>query len=623
MHILLTKRTLLWIVLCLLVGLAPVNAQETPYPTLDALQESVIPDRDRVALAQRLLDVTEVKPPPENLPARQEGERQLFWVLDSDGGEAFQVEAVLRTVGEHIYFWVETGAAIDQAQLDSLARTFDTVIYPRTRALWGSEASPGIDGDPRVYGLFASGLGATAAAYYASDHSFPEEVVPFSNEHEMLFFNNDNLLFYDVGGAYVAEVVAHEFQHMIRANLDDNEDSWMNEGFSEFTALHMAFSDFYGFAYEFLSYPEIQLTDWSENGGGAESYGAAFLFVTYFYDRYGDGALAALSEEPANGLLAVDRVLSAMGEPDVNEFFADWVMANAFMQSGVGDGRYGYRSVENLPPASSVTVNAYPYQISESASQYSAEYYELTDLGGTSAVQVTIDVPETVRLIEPDAHSGSWMWYSNKGDSSNTRLTRLFDLSTVSTATLNYAIWYDLEDLWDYAYLTVSADGGTTWDIIPTPYTTSENPNGTSYGQGYSGRSEQWIEESVSLDAYVGQTILVRFEMITDDATTQPGLVIDDVSIPEIRYSTDFETNDLSWESEGWVRINNVLPQQVWVQFAAYQGDEITNQRRLAQGENVWKFDVNGVDSALLAISPFAPVTVESAPYTLEIKRLP
>ncbi len=36
-----------------------------------------------------------------------------------------------------------------------------------------------------------------------------------------------------------------------------------------------------------------------------------------------------------------------------------------------------------------------------------------------------------------------------------------------------------------------------------------------------------WIEESLSLDAYAGENILVRFEMITDDAVNQAGMAIE------------------------------------------------------------------------------------------------
>jgi len=41
------------------------------------------------------------------------------------------------------------------------------------------------------------------------------------------------------------------------------------------------------------------------------------------------------------------------------------------------------------------------------------------------------------------------------------------DLTDVSTATLKYWTWYDIEADWDYAYLLVSTDNGIHWSLVP------------------------------------------------------------------------------------------------------------------------------------------------------------
>src|SRR5690606_18489502 len=122
---------------------------------------------------------------------RQPGEQRTFHVTNASDDRAFSVEATLTAIGEHIYFYVQNGAQIDPLRIQALARAFDRKIYPETRALWGSEATPGIDGDPRIYGLFAHDLGAGTAAYFVSEHVYPREAVSTSNEHEMFFFNLD------------------------------------------------------------------------------------------------------------------------------------------------------------------------------------------------------------------------------------------------------------------------------------------------------------------------------------------------------------------------------------------------------------------------------------------------
>ena len=212
------------------------------------------------------------------------------------------------------------------------------------------------------------------------------------------------------------------------------------------------------------------------------------------------------------------------------------------------------------------------------------------------------------------------MWYSNKTDYSDTTITRRFDLSGVDSATLAYNVWYHIENLWDYGYVMVSTDDGATWDILETPEMTWENPHNNAYGPGYTGLSDGWVAESISLDAYAGQDILLRFEMITDDATTQPGMLIDDVRIPEIDYASDFEADSGGWEARGWIWTDNTLPQQVWVQAVQESGTDRQFDRWLVPADAPIALElVEGVDQVMLAISPFAPLTTVPMPYTLAL----
>jgi hypothetical protein len=246
-------------------------------------------------------------------------------------------------------------------------------------------------------------------------------------------------------------------------------------------------------AVSYFSSPGTQLNDWAEETlARSANYGGALLFITYFYDRYGLDALHRLSTDPASrGLEAVDNVLREMGEPDVNTLFADWVMANIIMNAETG---YGYRS---LPrgfggAAARITASEYPLRVEGQVNQYAADYIVLTDLEGVETLDITVQASNEVALLATKPHSGQQMWYSNRGDVSNTTLTRAFDLSGVESATLSYAIWHDLEDLWDYGYVMVSDDGGTTWTPLAAPGTTTDNPYNTAYGPGAKSRC-RWM----------------------------------------------------------------------------------------------------------------------------------
>jgi immune inhibitor A len=611
----------------LLLIAAPLFAQDgvqapVEYPTLAALANVEIPPSDRVELAKTLLGVASVEPPPSVAPPHKLEERATFNVTNSAEDQTFQVEAALRGIGEHIYLWVEDGAEVSDGELQALAQAFDERVYPDVRNLWGSEAIPGIDGDPRVYGLFAHGLGAGTGAYFVSEHTYPVEAVSTSNEHEMFFFNLDYMAA-SPDLRMVESILAHEFQHMIRHHLQSNEECWINEGFSEFTQLYL-----YGVPMweilSFLNTPETQLNTWSEEiGGRAQNYGAAALFVTYFYDRYGLAALQRLSADPQTRALdAVDTTLRAMGEPGVNDLFADWVLANALFDTRVNDGFYGYRSITNgiMSAVPLETITEYPAARDHMVNQYATDYYVLTNLEDAGSLDIRVQAPATVQLVPADAYSGQRMWYSNRADMSSLTLTRAFDLTGVTEATLSYQVWFHTEQYWDFGYVMVSNNDGKTWDILETPHTTSDNPHNTAYGPGYTGDSEGWQAESVSLDDYAGQQVLVRFHLITDDTVTRPGILIDDVGIPEIGYFDDFESSPGGWEAQGWVWIDNILPQQVWVQAVQQIGNQAVVSRWLAPLDSEWILPLEqNVDQVLLAISPFAPVTTVPMPYTLDV----
>jgi bacillopeptidase F (M6 metalloprotease family) len=72
--------------------------------------------------------------------------------------------------------------------------------------------------------------------------------------------------------------------------------------------------------------------------------------------------------------------------------------------------------------------------------------------------------------------------------------------------------------------------------------------------------TDGYIQESVDLSQYAGQQVTLRFEYITDAAVNGEGVLLDDVSIPEIGYTTDFENGDGGWDAQGFVRCKIRLP---------------------------------------------------------------
>ncbi len=101
-------------------------------------------------------------------------------------------------------------------------------------------------------------------------------------------------------------------------------------------------------------------------------------------------------------------------------------------------------------------------------------------------------------------------------------------------------------------------------------------------------------------------------------------MLIDDIRIPEINYTTDAEAGDDGWQAEGWVRIDNVLPQTYLVQMAEYGPTPRVFKLLTSDGGNSgnWALDVGGdVSHLVIALSGLTEFTTQKAAcqYQLEV----
>jgi immune inhibitor A len=595
--------------------------------TEELLEMAEVPVRDLHDLAIRLRHL----PPdtartvnPGGSPDYAVGTRRLFYASNVDTDEQFDIYATLEYKTEHVYMWVEEGVGVDRDDLVAAAELFEDHTYRTDRTFFGSEWTPGVDNDPHVSILHARGLGNSVAGYYSSADEFVSPVRDDSNEMEMFYINIENVT---VNDDFYNGVLAHEFQHMIHWYNDRNEETWMNEGFSEL-AMYLNDYDTGGADWIFAMEPDTQLNSWPEGPGAAgANYGAAYLFTSYFLDRFGSEATQALVAHPENSFASVDAVLEELDTGlTYKDLFGDWAVANLVDDPSIGDGRYGYSDIN--PPSLDIETtyrkSDYPVSGSGTVHQHGTDYVELQ---GDSPLVFRFTGSTQIGLVDTTAHSGRYFWWSNRGDDSDMMLTRAFDLSDVSEATLEFWTWYDTEEDWDYAYVEISADGGETWEVLTTPSGTGTNPNGNSFGWAYTGRSgggaaAEWIQERVDLSPYAGQEVVVRFEYITDDAVNRPGLVLDDIAIPEIDYFSDFEKDADGWEPAGFIRHANVLPQRWLVQLILF-GRETTVQRLELNEDQTgeWVIPLEGrTDRAVITISGLAPVTTEMGSYSYEIE---
>ncbi len=599
---------------------------EIPTDTLSTLENTIVPPNNLPELACRLDGKCEIPitmdPPATPL---QVGDTDTFWATDVGTNENFQVDATLQYVTAHSYFWVQDGVNFDEGEMEKLMDTFENEIYPTNRAFFGSEWSPGVDGDEHIYILYTRGIGSSIAGYYSSADEYHPLAHEYSNAHEMFLFNADNTFLHE---GFTYGVLAHEFQHMIHWNQDRNESSWLNEGFSEL-ATFLNDLDPGGFDWVYTQSPDLQLNDWpNDQNATTPHYGAAFMFTTYFLDRFGEEATQALAADDQNGMDSVDNTLTSINAIDpitgeaivADDIVIDWLIANFLKDSNVGDGRYTYHNYEDAPQPSA-TENIYNCPTTENYSvhQYGGDYIQIECAGDYT---ISFAGATQTGLIPEDPYSGDYAFWTNKGDESDMTLTRSFDFSNVpGPITLSFQTWYDLETDYDYVYLEVSEDG-EHWQIITTPSGTGEDPSGNSYGWAYNGVTNGWMEESVDLSDYAGKEVQVRFEYVTDAAVNGEGMLIDDIRIDAIDYASDFEADDGGWEAAGFVRVQNILPQTFRAALILKSGGETTVEMiELSDAQSAEiPLSLNSGDKAILVVTGTTRFTRELANYSIEIK---
>lgn len=168
--------------------------------------------------------------------------------------------------------------------------------------------------------------------------------------------------------------------------------------------------------------------------------------------------------------------------------------------------------------------------------------------GGSQAIRVSLPKKSVTTSVNVP-YSGANEWWSGMGNELDLRLTRVFDLTGVTSAHLSFMTWYDIEKDWDYGYVEVSTDGGTTWTSLPSSLTTNDNPNSQNFGNGITGSSGGWVPASFDLTPFCGSEIQLRFRYWTDVAAQGAGFCVDDLSIPEIGFFDNVESGNQA----GWV----------------------------------------------------------------------
>ncbi|MCY4061669.1 MAG: immune inhibitor A [Chloroflexi bacterium] len=602
---------------------SPALAQDANFPTLEALAQLEIPAFSYSEMVGRMSDIDPTHVPPANPPAYEIGARDSFWLDFGEDYDSQYVTVELRGMTERVLIWAQTTLDYPNWRAQALARHLETAVLDPMQRLFQFAEPPGVDGDPRLIVAMIYDPDGSQLGYFSDIFARPKKLQAQGNEREMLVVNlalDDDYDFFD---EILIDVVAHEYLHVLHHHSDFGEELWLDEALASYAGFqaskpYLSRSIEHIVADAFLEAPETGLTQWQADEEKGAKYGAGFLFITHLTQRFGKDIAARLLAEQSNGWQSVDKVLRDEAQVSADDAFADWVLANYFLDSGRG---YGYRELDAdlTRPEPSASYNSFPSTHQGKLPQYSSDYIVL-DVRGADKLLLRLSQDAEAKLMEQIANDGERVYFAVPADAGHNRLTRHFDLSQTSAAELQYDIWYDLDYDGEYAFLTLSDDNGESWRTLRGRSGTSSTAYYDYYPNGYTGRSRFWRAERINLSKYAPGNILLRFELMSDFATKYRGLAIDNLRIDTIGFHDSFETPDDAWIAEGWLRTDNRLPNNTWLQVAQDTREGIEISRSLISGSGDLTVDIlPGVSQVLVAVSPVVPQTGLPTEYELEL----
>ena len=601
---------------------AAMLAELPPPMDLAALMAATDPDLEDVPVA--LADPR---------PAWTEGDAAVFQVPDAVTGVVRPVTAELVHASDLSYVWLEAGQP-QRNRVRRLAARFDNELMVPLQEIFGTPPDDGFDRDPRVHILFAE-LEGPVAGFFSSREAISRVAVPESNEKEMLFIHTDTLDDPD----WAAQVVAHEYLHLIQWSNSPGEQEFIDEGLAELPpALGMFGENYPGSLVRWSRNPRISLTGWSMDQPDNElHYGAALGYAAWLTDTFGVDAARELLFHPDPGAVGVNGFLRDRGcRLSFDDTYADFSLA-AFLGRphlyGSG-GSLGIRSlVEAQEPVWARARTARRLgthgPVRDSLRPYATRYLEVAgDDLGTPEMIVFQGEPQVAVLpgldpAQPVLWSGRW------GDR-HASLTVDLDLRTLSpgaAATLESRLWWVVEEDWDYAYMMVSRDG-EEWTLLQSDATRDTNPAGNNLGHGLTGDSGGWRKVVWDLGSWSGELVQLRISMVTDSADTRAGLAIGGLEVVETGWRLDPAEPLPAVRRDGWLQVREPLAVTWLVQSAVIDmeaGIVRALHRAVADVDGLLEFAPetwpNPNEKLFLLVSPLVPQVTVTLDYAMELRQ--
>ena len=350
---------------------------------------------------------------------------------------------------------------------------------------------------------------------------------------------------------------AHEWQHLLEYYADPGESTWVNEGLSDFAASLTGYVDsrasvqdpghdthlicFQGFGSVRSRYnitprecggPQNSLNLWDE-GAPSEvlaDYGNAYQFILYLRDRFGIDAVSMLHRDRLRqGLAGVQAALpTGTALYDVLHDFQLMTLVDGV--AGEPGGRIAGRAADQVTASSlrsAVNPAARSAYEAPGAAPNGADYVPLpVPVGRVEFTGATHLPPQPTgwTVAERTFFSG------NRDDLDSHAVLPVTVPAGEPVLTLETA--YDIEQSYDFGYVTVSTDGGRTYRAVRGDRT-APGP----LGPGLTGASGGVVSAGYPLAAYAGKKVLLGLRFVTDGATARGGWRIGQITLAGRRLS--------------------------------------------------------------------------------------
>ncbi|MGH8834793.1 MAG: immune inhibitor A domain-containing protein, partial [Actinomycetes bacterium] len=149
--------------------------------------------------------------------------------------------------------------------------------------------------------------------------------------------------------------------------------------------------------------------------------------------------------------------------------------------------------------------------------------------------------------------AGAKQYFSGNADDLDNSMTKQLDLTGKAAASLSFQARYGIEAGFDYFYVEASSDGTNftaldgTVDGAPFSHDGAGRP-------AIEGHSDGWVPVNVSLNAYAGAPVWLRFHYVTDGGVSEGGLFADAISVTAdgSEIFADGAETDAGWSFNGF-----------------------------------------------------------------------